>query len=313
MKLAQLEAFLAVVDRRSFSEAALYLNMSQAAISYAVAEFEKELGTKLLERGRFGARPTSFGESLTVHARAILQQQAAIMQKASATQGSIRGILKIATFRSAAGKLLPPIMASIKKQHPQLSIQLVEIDEKDETGRDKEQLLRERLADVAFTENAKSAQENDDLMNWEVTRDDYQGIVPTSDPRSKLNWQALEEDNFIFSACIFCGDTLRNHLQSLSLNAEEPSYFVREDSTILRMVSQELGVSVLPELAIDELPKNVKIIPMSEPLERSIAVAVLPSVLKTPAVRVFLKELRQHFPDSGIPAFKLPKALSKVA
>ena len=313
MKLAQLEAFLAVVDRHSFSEAALFLNMSQAAISYAVAELERELGGKLLERGRFGAKPTDFGDDITVHARAILQQQAAIQQKAAANQGKIEGVLRVATFRSAAGKLLPPLMASIKKSYPDLSIQLVEIDHSDDSGRDKEQLLRERLADVAFTENSQSVFENEDLMLWEVTRDSYKGVVPLSDTRETLDWHVLAEESFIFSSCMFCASRLRSHLKELNLQTEEPSYYVREDSTILRMVSQELGISVLPELAIDELPKNVKVIPMQDPLERSIAIAVLPSVLKTPAIRVFLSELKKQFPDSAIPAFDVPGRFNKAA
>ncbi len=313
MKLAQLEAFLAVIDRHSFSEAAHALDMSQAAVSYAIAELERELGGKLLERGRFGAKPTEFGEDIIVHARAILQQQAAIQQKASSNQGQIQGVLRVATFRSAAGKLLPPVMASMLKTYPELSIQLVEMDFGDDAGRDKEQLLRERLADVAFTENPQPDTENEDLMFWEVMRDFYQGVLPVSDPRQILDWQAFGKESFICSSCLGCAPKLRSHLKELNIDFDEPSYYVREDSTILRMVSQELGVSVLPELAIDELPQNVKIVPMKDPIERSIAVAVLPSVLKTPAIRVFLRELKKQYPNSMIPEFDVPRGLIKAA
>ncbi len=312
MKLTQLEAFLAVHDHSSFSEAALELSMSQAAISYAIAELEKELGTRLLERGRFGAKTTEIGHSIAVHARAMLQHQAAIAQQAAASQGRITGVLRVASFRSAAGKLMPPLMAKLQKHYPDLSIQLIELDYEDAQGRSKEQLLKERLADIAFTENPRAQDQHEELIFWEVMRDHYKAVVSGKDKRTELSWKELNKTEFIFSTCIYCSGTIEAHLQDLGISFKA-GHFFREDSTILRMVSQGLGISILPELAIDELPENAKVLPMREPLERIIAVAVLPGMLKTPAVRLFLTELKKQFPDSGLPNFDLPKPLESVA
>lgn len=80
-----------------------------------------------------------------------------------------------------------------------------------------------------------------------------------------------------------------------------PAYDVKEDSTILRMVSEGLGVGLLPEFAIDELPENVKVVPFDQPLERPIYVAILPGSLKIPAVRAFLNVLKTQFPNSELP------------
>ena len=104
MKLQQLRAFLAALDSSSFSEAALDLGTSQSTVSYAVAELERELGVKLLTRGRFGAEPTEVGLRVAAHARGIFALTDAVQQEADLTRGRIRGTLRVATFRSAAGE-----------------------------------------------------------------------------------------------------------------------------------------------------------------------------------------------------------------
>ena len=71
------------------------------------------------------------------------------------------------------------------------------------------------------------------------------------------------------------------------------------------MVSQGLGMAVMAQLAIDELPENVKIVPMDSLLERDISIAIAPENLKIPAIRVFLSLLKETYPDSEIPSLNL--------
>lgn len=62
MKLSQLLAVVAVADNGNFSEAALELNLSQPAVSHAIATLEDSLGVQLFLRGRHGAVATPAGE-----------------------------------------------------------------------------------------------------------------------------------------------------------------------------------------------------------------------------------------------------------
>ncbi len=102
MTLSQLKGFLAVVDSSSFSEAALELGVSQAAISHSIAELESELGVKLLDRGRFGARPTQAAFGIIEHARKMVQSEAAISQEVALHKGLVTGRLRVAVFRHLA-------------------------------------------------------------------------------------------------------------------------------------------------------------------------------------------------------------------
>ncbi len=301
MNLSHLKQFLTVVEFGSFSEAALEQNVSQAAISYAIAELEKELGARLFDRGRFGAKVTEIGEKVALHARAILKSEDAIFQEVCANKADITATLRIASFRSAAGRLLPKVLLVLRESYPNITVQLIEVDLLDSQDRTKEQLLSQHIADIAFLENNIS---DNRLLIWSLLKDPFMAVLPNDDKREIMSWEALENESFIFSECVFCSERLNNQLASLSNNVE-PSFRVKEDSTILRMVSQGLGMAVMAQLAIDELPENVKIVPMDSLLERDISIAIAPENLKIPAIRVFLSLLKETYPDSEIPSLNL--------
>ena len=66
--------FRQVAHERSFSGAARTLSLTQPSVSHQIAQLERELGGKLLERGPGGPRVTPAGEALLVHADAIAER-----------------------------------------------------------------------------------------------------------------------------------------------------------------------------------------------------------------------------------------------
>ena len=300
MKLQQLRALLAVTEAGSFSEAALDLGVAQSSLSYAIAELERELGVKLLQRGRFGAEPTEIGAKIAAHARGIAKLTEVIQQEADLSKGEIKGTLTVATFRSAAGKIVPKAITLLRCDYPELNVRFIERDNEGPDGNMKRQMVRDHLADVAFVESA----EDDGLLAWELMRDPYRALLHESDPRTFLAWSDLPRTSFILSDCNTCGNQVQRYARELNLELE-PAYSVQGDSTVLRLVSEGLGVGVLPEFAIDELPDNVKVVPLDSLLERVIYVAIAPSSLKVPAVRVFLEVLKTQFPKSGLPRLEV--------
>ncbi len=236
-----------------------------------------------------------------MHARAISKSEDAIFQELCANKADITATLRIASFRSAAGRLLPKVLLALRESYPNITVQLIEVDLLDSQDRTKEQLLTQHIADIAFLENNIP---DNRLLIWSLLKDPFMAVLPNDDKREIMSWEALESENFIFSECVFCSERLNNQLASLSNNVE-PSFRVKEDSTILRMVSQGLGMAVMAQLAIDELPENVKIVPMDSLLERDISIAIAPENLKIPAIRVFLNLLKETYPDSEIPSLNL--------
>lgn len=295
MKLHQLKALLNVIETGSFSEAALRLELSQASVSHAVAELERELGIRLLERGRFGARATQVGLKIAHHASGVLKLTEVIEQEAQLELGITSGMVRITCFRSAAGKIIPRVIRQLRHEHPELKVEIFEIDDEPHAGEKKRQRVRTYRADFAFINEIP---ENDkDLIFWELSRDPFLALLPITDPRDSFVWQDVPNYPVIYDTH---GSKVKNHLEALGIEVT-PAYAVGQDSTIVRMVSEGLGIAFLAKLAIDELPSNVKAVPIDDTLERTIYVAILPSSLKVPAVRAFLKVLKTHYPESELP------------
>ena len=301
MKLQQLKAFLLTLDKGNFSEAALELGNSQSTVSYAVAELEKDLGAKLLRRGRFGAEATEVGLRVAAHARGVLRLTEAMQQEADFERGIVRGTLRLATFRSVAGRIIPRMIAQLKREYPQLTFQLTEIDN---DARSKLELVAAHEVDLAFVDTPPH--EDSEAISWEVTADAYFALLLAEDPRDWLCLRDLARTPLILSQNCGCGGNILHHLEAQGYAAVRPAYEVSADSTIVQMVAAGLGVGVLPELAIDTLPSSVKAVPLASALKRPIYLSLLPSSLKVPAVRIFLSALKTQFPESELPQLALP-------
>lgn len=87
-------------------------------------------------------------------------------------------------------------------------------------------------------------------------------------------------DEQVYAHCLQYGKTL--HV----------AYQFRADSTIVSMVAQGLGVTIIPRLAAEPIPIELQVYRLPVPLYRRIGVAVLKDALLTPATFAFLELLR---------------------
>lgn len=285
MNIAHLQVFLTVVEYGSFSEAALKLDMSQSAVSRAIASLEEELGVSLLLRGRFGARPTRVGERIIAHAHQIVRSRHSMVREAYLEKGLQSGRVRIASFRSAATHLLPPLIARYSQTYPDVEVLLTEDD-----PNGVEQSLRDGRADIGLMPLPRSGE---DLDTWEIAQDEFVVLLPQSVPPlpSSLTWDDLASYAFILYNYADCTTTVRNHWAKWN-QSFRVAYEVKEDSTIVSMVSQGLGAAILPRLAAMPIPADVQVRSLPMPLIRRIGAAILSDALHSPAVFRFLDLLR---------------------
>ncbi|MCL1467775.1 LysR family transcriptional regulator [Argonema galeatum] len=285
MKLSQLRALVAVADYGNFSEAALHMEISQSAVSHAIASLEEDLGVVLLSRGRHGAHLTPVGERITAHARQMQRLLEAIRKEANLEKGLEGGIVRIASFRSVATHILPTAIARFRQSFPNITVTITEND----AFTNIEQALREGYADIGFTYLPAS----DEFETWEILRDDYILLLPptTHLRNAQISWKELATYPLIVSCLTPCNEWIRKCLSS----AEFPlniAYEIKEDSTIVSMVLQGLGAAILPRLAAEPVPPQVQVCSLPSHLERVIGVAVLANALHAPAVYAFLDAIR---------------------
>ncbi|MEO0758058.1 MAG: LysR family transcriptional regulator [Cyanobacteria bacterium J06648_16] len=284
MNISQLEVLAAVVEHGTFSDAAIHLDISQSAVSRAVASLERELGVPLLSRGRFGAALTPVGERVLKHVHQMLSLKDQIDYEINLEKGLYHSRLRIASFRSAATHLLPANIARFRQLFPHVDVSLIELDPSGV-----EQSLREGQTDMGLLPLPRS----DEFKTWEIAQDEYVVLLPkvSPSPPLRLSWEDLSAYSFILLNYAECTSAVRDHWAQWQ-QSFEVAYVIKEDSTIVSMVAQGLGAAVLPKLAAMPIPDGVHVRLLPQRLKRSIGVAVLANTRPAPAVQMFLDLLR---------------------
>ena len=285
IKLSQLRALVAVADSGNFSEAALSLTLSQSAVSHAIATLEDELGIILFSRGRHGATLTPVGERILSYAQEMLRLLDRLGAEANLAKGLEGGEVRLGSFRSVATHMLPMVIAQFRERYPAIGITLYEFSGCIQV----EQELREGRLDVGIT----LLPTRSEFEVWEIGRDEYLALFP---PQFKLpavlSWEQLSQYSLILPPeDDSCRSQIQHHLTALNQRLQ-PTYEVREDSTVVSMVRQGLGVAILPRLAAEPLPPEIQRCPLPTPLERIIGVATLADAPQTPASYAFLETLK---------------------
>ena len=125
MDTRQLAAFCAVVELRSFSQAAERLGVTQPAVSLQVRSLEKRLGTQLVDRSGRRVEPTEAGRRLFRSAQRLLQLEEQMLDEVSAeSAGALTGELSIGASTGPAAVAVPILLCEFQQQHPDLRVAL---------------------------------------------------------------------------------------------------------------------------------------------------------------------------------------------
>jgi DNA-binding transcriptional LysR family regulator len=129
MDTRQLAAFCAVVDRRSFSQAAARLGVSQPAVSLQVRALEKRLGTQLLDRSGRRVEPTEAGWRLYRGAQKLLTLEEQIESDVAAiAEGELQGQLVLGASTGPAAIVVPLLVCEFQRQNAQIHVSLTVSD-----------------------------------------------------------------------------------------------------------------------------------------------------------------------------------------
>jgi DNA-binding transcriptional LysR family regulator len=129
MDTRQLAAFCAVVDRRSFSQAAERLGVTQPAVSLQVRALEKRLGTQLLDRSGRRVEPTDAGWRLYRGAQKLLTLEAQIEADVAATvDGELAGDLVLGASTGPAAIVVPVLLGEFQRENPGVHVSLTVSD-----------------------------------------------------------------------------------------------------------------------------------------------------------------------------------------
>jgi DNA-binding transcriptional LysR family regulator len=129
MDTRQLAAFCSVVERRSFSQAAERLGVTQPAVSLQVRALEKRLGTQLLDRSGRRVEPTEAGWRLYRGAQRMLALEDQIVFDVAATsEGELAGDLVLGASTGPAAIAVPIVLCEFQRENPGVRVFLTVSD-----------------------------------------------------------------------------------------------------------------------------------------------------------------------------------------
>jgi DNA-binding transcriptional LysR family regulator len=129
MDTRQLAAFCAVVERKSFSQAAERLGVTQPAVSLQIRSLEQRLGRQLLDRSGRRVEPTEAGRRLYASAQRVLAAEEHLLEDLDADdEGAITGALELGASTGPGGTVVPLLLCEFQEQHPDVRVRLTVSD-----------------------------------------------------------------------------------------------------------------------------------------------------------------------------------------
>lgn len=294
LNATRLQILREVVARSSFSAAADALSYSQSAVSQAIATLESEVGAKLIERDRGGVLPTPAGAALAHHADGILARIEAAETEVEAIAGGRGGRLRVASFPTAGGTLLPRAIARLRASHPGVELTLAE-DEPDRIA----PRLRAGEFDLALLFEFPGVGERlgAGLRRFELLEDPLHLALPASHRlarRRKVRLEDLSDEPWVqTSATSPCA---RHVVRSCHAAGFEPRVSFESDDyqTVQGLVAAGVGVALIPQMALSATRSDIEIraLDPGSPVRRVLA-AVRRGAAVTPAVATMLDVLRE--------------------
>jgi DNA-binding transcriptional LysR family regulator len=129
MDTRQLAAFCAVVERKSFSQAAERLGVTQPAVSLQIRSLEQRLGRQLLDRSGRRVEPTEAGLRLYASAQRLLALEEHLLEELEADdEGALTGILELGASTGPGGTVVPLLLCEFQELHPEVRVRLTVSD-----------------------------------------------------------------------------------------------------------------------------------------------------------------------------------------
>jgi LysR family hydrogen peroxide-inducible transcriptional activator len=246
MELHQLRYVCAVAETGSFSRAAERCQIAQPSLSQQVLKLEEELNVKLFDRLGRGIRLTESGRAFLPHARAVLDQVDIARASLISNKTDVRGSVTLGAIPTVAPYLIPRYTAAFTKRFPDARLRIVE-----ETTPVLIAGLRDLSIDFALL--ALPLRQKD-LEARPIRTEPLWAALPQKHPlasNDSLSLAELRGESLVMLRDGHCFRDLSLAIcRSASVNpniAFESGQF----SSILGMVAAGIGVSLVPEMAID--------------------------------------------------------------
>lgn len=246
MEFNQLRYVCAIAETGSFSRAAERCHVAQPSLSQQILKLEEDLGAKLFDRLGRSIRLTEAGRAFLPHARSILHQMEAARTGVEDKRTDVRGSVAAGVIPTIAPYLLPRYTASFAKKYPEARLRIVE-----ETTPVLIESLRNLSLDLAILALPLRHKE---FQLFPLRTEPLFAVLPKDHPRTGQKLLALKDLRGESFVMLRDGHCFRDLSIATCARARITPQIVFESaqfSSLLGMVAAGIGVSLVPEMAID--------------------------------------------------------------
>ncbi|MGI9451120.1 MAG: LysR substrate-binding domain-containing protein [Geminicoccaceae bacterium] len=269
MTLKQLRYFSALAETLHFGRAAKLCHITQPALSMQIRDLEANLGLTLIERGSSGLLLTQEGHDVARRAHDILLAVQDLTEAASHHRHPLSGKLRLGVIPSVGPYLLPKILPKIHESYPELRLNLRE---------SQTQYLVADLIDGHLDLLILALPvEPDEIETMPLFDDQFSVALPPKhalSSREKIDQDELEGEHLLL---LEEGHCLRDQALEVCQTAHTDEFRASSLSTVIQMVANGYGVTILPALSLPaevDTKDDIHIVPFAEPVpSRTIGLA----------------------------------------
>jgi len=298
MDLYQLETFLAVIEEKGFSRAAIRMRRTQPAISHAIRKLEEEIGEPLFERSSRDGTLTASGQLLRNYAERLLRLRGETITALEELRSLERGRLTIAANEYTCLWLLP-VLDAFRSSHPQIGVTV---------HRSLASQIPDEILERAAEFGILSFRPDDARLHAiAVYTDSVTFVVDPKHPlarRRQVSIRELGTENFIAHTVASplrqrVVETFARHQTPLNMGVELPSL-----EAIKRFVARGKGVALVPGLTVQPELERRELVRVAVPelkIARRLWLVHRSHATLSHAGAAFLEIVRTHAADRGHP------------
>jgi LysR family hydrogen peroxide-inducible transcriptional activator len=260
LTLKQLRYFWALAETLHFGKAAKLCNVSQPALSMQIKDLEAHLGVTLVERGSSGLLLTWEGQEIAKRAHDILVAVQDLTELASHRRHPLAGRLRLGVIPSVGPYLLPKLLPKVHAAYPELELSLRE----SQTHVLVDHLMDGRLDLLILA----LPLEPDDVETMPLFEDRFAVALPSGHAlaaRAAIGQDELVDENLLL---LEEGHCLRDQALAVCQASNSDEFRASSLATVVQMVANGYGVTILPALALPieaKEPRPIEIVPFADP------------------------------------------------
>jgi len=241
----QLKYLCAVAEHRHFSKAAEACHVTQSTLSAGIQELESQLGVTIFERNKKNVLITPVGERVLKQARLLLGNAEDLVAIAQASQAPLSGEVRLGVIPTIGPFLLPKMLKALRSEYPGLKLFL-----KEGLSADLFTRLQQGELDVVLLALPYPLP---DMHVESLFSDEFELLLPPGHPLQKaveIQQRQLQGEKLLL---LEEGHCLRDHaLEACKLESAQLDLVYQGTSlhTLVEMVANGLGVTLLPEIAV---------------------------------------------------------------